>query len=88
MSGDTEGWITEPPYISPEGHWCFDYWVKNISTACSGILFRITRVRGREIDAYELGIVDVWASVATRSTLEECQVLAHETARLWAGEKK
>ena len=27
------------------------------------------------------------AFIATRPTLRECQLLAHETARLWAGEK-
>ena len=27
-------------------------------------------------------------AVATRPTLRECQILAHDTARLWAGEEE
>jgi hypothetical protein len=29
-----------------------------------------------------------YSRVAFRDTLEECQILAHDTARLWAGESE
>lgn len=88
MSGETEGWSLEEPFITPGGMYRFDYWTKNISTPCSGICFRITRIISNGLEQYELGIVDAWCPVATRPTLRECQILAHATARLWAGEKE
>lgn len=87
MNDDLEGWKQEATHITPLRHWRFDYWIKNISTELSGILFRVTRLQGKEIDQYSLSIVGIPVCLATRPTLEECQVLAHETARLWAGEK-
>jgi len=37
-------------------------------------------------DKWRLRICAGAAELLNRDTLEECQILAHETARLWAGE--
>ena len=39
-------------------------------------------------DAFRLRISGSAQTLTTRPTIEECQILAHATARLWAGEKE
>lgn len=53
-----------------------DIWEKYID----GFWFTISKYDGK----YSLRVRRMY--VATRPTLRECQILAHATARLWAGE--
>lgn len=81
MSGDTEGWK-----LIDRG--AGQFWNKSILSADTGIPFDIVHIHVEGIvDTYGMGIAGLMGCLATRPTLEECQVLAHETARLWAGEK-
>lgn len=73
MSGDTEGW-------EKIGELCFKKWIGNN-------VFEVWDWRHDPEKGFALSVETDSVHFAYRPTLEECQVLAHETARLWAGEK-
>ena len=61
------------------------FWSKSILSGSSGIPFMVVCVKVEGVDKYVLGMAGFCGALAERDSLEACQILAHETARLWEG---